>query len=43
MDPAVVLSQGLADGAGPVRDRAAADLAARDQQLGDGHREAAGG
>ena len=38
---AVVLRQDLGEAAGPVRDGAAADLAARDRQLGDGHREAA--
>jgi hypothetical protein len=37
-----VLSQDLTEGARPVRDGAAADLAARDRKLGDGHREAAG-
>jgi drug/metabolite transporter (DMT)-like permease len=42
MCPAVVLGQDVADGAGPVRDRPVADLAARDRQLGDGHRELAG-
>lgn len=41
MGPAIVLGQDLADGAGPVGDRAVADLAARDRQLGDRHREAA--
>ena len=38
---AVVLGQGLAEGAGPVGDGAAADLAARDWQVGNGDREAA--
>jgi hypothetical protein len=39
MDPAV---QDLAEATGPARDGAAADLAARDRKLGDGHWEAAG-
>jgi hypothetical protein len=39
---AVVLGQGLAEGAGPVGDGAAADLAARKWQVGYGDREAAG-
>ena len=43
MGPAVVLSQDLTEAAGPVRDGAVADLATGDRQLGDGHREAAGG
>lgn len=42
MGAAIVLGQGLADGAGPVRDRVVADLAARDRQAGDRHGEAAG-
>ena len=42
MDPAVVLSQDLAEAAGPARDGAAADLAARNRKMGNGHREAAG-
>jgi len=42
MGPAVVLSQDLAEVAGPVRDGAVTDLAARDRKMGDGHREAAG-
>ncbi len=33
MGPAVVLGQDLAEVAGPVRDGAAADLAARDRQM----------
>jgi hypothetical protein len=41
MSAAVVPSQDLGETAGPVREGAAADLAARDRQLGDGHREAA--
>jgi len=40
MGPAVVPGQDLGEAAAPVRDGAAADLAARDRQLGDGHREA---
>ena len=39
---AVVLGQGLAEGAGPVGDGAAADLAACDRQMGDGDREVPG-
>ncbi len=39
---AVVLGQGLAEGAGPVGDGAAADLAAREWQVGNGDWEAAG-
>jgi hypothetical protein len=39
---AVVLGQGLAEGAGPVGDGAAADLAAREGKAGDGDREAPG-
>jgi hypothetical protein len=42
MGPAVVLGQDLAEAAGPVRDGAAADLAAGNRKLGDGHRETAG-
>jgi hypothetical protein len=42
MGPAVVLGQGLADSAGPVRDRAVADLATRDREMSDRYREAAG-
>jgi hypothetical protein len=42
MGPAVVLGQGLAEVAGPVREGAVADLAARDRKVGNGHREAAG-
>jgi hypothetical protein len=42
MVPAVVLSQGLADSARPVRDRPVADLATRDREMGDRHRETAG-
>ncbi len=38
----VMLGQGLAEGAGPVGDGATADLAARDRQVGNGDREAAG-
>ena len=38
---AVVLGQDLAEIAGPVRDGAVADLAARDRQMGNGHGEAA--
>jgi hypothetical protein len=37
MGPAVMLSQDLAEAAGPVRHGAVADLAAGDRQLGDGH------
>ena len=40
--PAVVFGQDLAEAAGPVGDGAAADLAARDRKLGNGHWEAAG-
>ena len=40
--PAVVPGQDLREVAGPVRDRAVADLAAGDRELGNGHREAAG-
>ena len=36
MDPAVMLGQGLADGAGPVCEGAVADLAAGDRQMGNG-------
>jgi hypothetical protein len=42
MGPAVVLGQDLAEVAGPVRNGAVADLAARDRKMGNGHREAAG-
>lgn len=42
MVPAVVLGQDLAQVAGLVGDGALADLAARDRQVGDGYREAAG-
>jgi hypothetical protein len=42
MGRTVVLGQDLAEATGPVRDGAAADLAARDRKLGDGYREAAG-
>jgi hypothetical protein len=42
MGPAVVLGQGFADGPGPVRDRAVADLATRDREMSNCHREAAG-
>jgi hypothetical protein len=42
MSPAVVPGQDLAEATGPARDGAVADLAARDRELGDGHREAAG-
>ena len=42
MGAAVVLGQGLAEGAGAVGDGAAAVLAAGDRQVGDGDREAAG-
>jgi hypothetical protein len=42
MGPAVVLGQDLAEAAGPVRDGAAANLAARDRKTGNGHRETAG-
>jgi len=41
MDPAVVVRQDLGEAAGQLGDGAAADLAARDRQLGDSHREAA--
>jgi hypothetical protein len=41
MGPAIMLGEDLADSAGPVGDRAVADLAARDRQLGDRHGEAA--
>ena len=43
MGPAVVLGQDLGEAAWPVCDGAAADLAARGRQLGDGHREPARG
>jgi hypothetical protein len=39
MGPAVVLRQDLAETARPVRDGAAADLAARGPKMGNGHRE----
>jgi hypothetical protein len=39
---AAVFGQGLAEGAGPVGDGAAADLAAGEGQMGDGGREAPG-
>ena len=42
MGAAVVLGEGLAEGAGPVGDGAVADLAAGDRQVGDGDRKAAG-
>ena len=42
MGAAVVLGQGLAEGAGAVGNGAAADLAAGEGQVGDGDREAAG-
>jgi hypothetical protein len=42
MDPAVVLGQDLAEAARPVRDGAAADLAARDRKTGNGYGETAG-
>jgi hypothetical protein len=42
MGPAVVPGQDLAEVAGLVGDGAAADLAAGDRKMGDGHREAAG-
>ena len=42
MGPAVVLGQHLADLAWPVGDSTVADLAARNRELGDGHRKAAG-
>jgi hypothetical protein len=42
MDLAVVLGQDLAEAARPVRDGAAADLAARDRKTGNGHGETAG-
>jgi hypothetical protein len=41
MGPAVVLGQGLADGAGPVGEVAVAELASRHRQMGNGHGEAA--
>jgi len=40
MHPAVVLGQDLGEAARPVRDSTAADLAARNRKLGNGHREA---
>lgn len=42
VDPAIVLGQDLAEVAGRVGDGPVADLAARDRQMGNGHREAAG-
>ena len=42
MGPAVVLGQGLAEAAEPVRHGAVADLAAGERQLGNGDGEAAG-
>ncbi len=39
--PAVVAGQDLAEIARPVRGGAVADLAARDRQVSNGHREAA--
>jgi hypothetical protein len=42
MGPAVVLGQHLADLAWPVGDSAVADPAARDRQIGNSHRKAAG-
>ncbi len=42
MGPAVVFGQDLAEVAWPVRDGAAADLAAGDREIGNSHREAAG-
>jgi hypothetical protein len=42
MGAAVVLGQGLAEGAGAVGDGAVADLAADEGQVGNGDREAAG-
>ena len=42
MGSAVVLGQDLGEGARPVRDGAAADLAAGDREMGNGHGEAAG-
>ena len=42
MGPAVMPGQDLAETAGPVRDGAAADLAARDRKTGNAHGETAG-
>jgi len=42
MGPAVVLGQDLVEAARPVRDGTAADLAARDRNMGNGHGETAG-
>ena len=42
MGPAVVLGQDLAEAAGAIGDRAVADLAACDGQMGNGDGEAAG-
>lgn len=42
MDPMVMLGQDLAEAARSVGDRAAADLAARDRKMGNGHGETAG-
>ena len=42
MGPAVVLGQDLAEAAWPVRDGAAADLAAGNRKMGNSHREAVG-
>ena len=39
MGPAVVPGQDLAEVPGPAGDGAAADLAARDQKMGNGHRD----
>jgi len=41
MGLAVVLGQDLAEVAGPGRDGAAADLAAGERKVGNGHRKAA--
>jgi hypothetical protein len=41
MGPAVVLGQDLAEAAGPIGDRAVADLAACDRKMGNGDGEAA--
>jgi hypothetical protein len=40
VDPAIMLGQDLAENAGRGGDGPAADLAARDRQMGNGHREA---
>jgi hypothetical protein len=42
MGAAVMLGQDLSEVTGPVRDGAAADLAAGDRKLGNGHRKEAG-